>query len=98
MLGLDLRRLGTPDLTYRRLKVAVDGLRRADAEWSTTDHLLALIADHLAAANWQRGGKGPRPKPIKRPGYEPEHAGLKRHGGGGQLDMEQAREMFFRKD
>lgn len=41
------------------------------AEWSTTDHLLALVADLLAAANWQRGGgKGKRPKPIERPGVK----------------------------
>lgn len=38
------------------------------AEWSVTDHLLAAIAFHVAAANWQRGGgKGRRPKPIKPP-------------------------------
>lgn len=38
-------------------------------EWSAEVHLLALIADLLAGANWQRGGgKGPQPKPIGRPG------------------------------
>lgn len=35
--------------------------------WGVTDYLLAIIADHLAAANWQRSGKGRRPKPIQRP-------------------------------
>lgn len=39
--------------------------------WSTTDYLLAVVADALAIGNWQRsGGKGPRPKPITRPGKE----------------------------
>ena len=37
-------------------------------QWGTTDYLLALIADNLQAANWQRGGgKTPMPKPIERP-------------------------------
>lgn len=32
-------------------------------------HLLATVADLLAGANWQRAGsKGPKPKPIQRPG------------------------------
>lgn len=39
-----------------------------DESWTTGEHLAALIADQLAAANWQRGGgKGTRPKPILRP-------------------------------
>lgn len=37
-------------------------------DWATTDYLLALIADQLAVANWQRTGKtSGRPKPIPRP-------------------------------
>lgn len=40
----------------------------AGDDWSRTDHLLALVHDQLAAANWQRaaGGKRkpPKPKPI----------------------------------
>lgn len=38
--------------------------------WSVTDYLLAIVADHLAMANWQRQGKkgAPKPKPIPRPG------------------------------
>lgn len=36
--------------------------------WSDTEYLLAAIVDVLAWANWQRGqGKGPKPKPIRRP-------------------------------
>lgn len=40
----------------------------AEDKWSRGDHLLALIVDQLAIANWQRtkaGAKGRnRPKPI----------------------------------
>lgn len=36
------------------------------ANWTLTEHLLALIHDQLAVANWQRAGgrKSKRPKPI----------------------------------
>lgn len=38
------------------------------ARWGIDTHLLATIVDVLAGANWQRGGgKGPKPKPVKRP-------------------------------
>ena len=41
--------------------------------WGLAEHLLAVIADALHGANWQRGGgKGKRPKPIPRPGVGPE--------------------------
>lgn len=43
---------------------AVGGAR---ATWSTTEYMLANVVDALNAANWQRAGKGPRPKPVKRP-------------------------------
>lgn len=39
-----------------------------EAVWSTHEHLLAHILDATRAGNWQRAGKGPKPKPIKRPG------------------------------
>ena len=43
-----------------------------DAEWGLTDHLLALVIDTTQIGNWQRsGGKGSKPKPIKRPGSGP---------------------------
>lgn len=68
-------------LSLRRLDVLVrnmpDGSATARAihgevvEWGATEHLLALVADLLAQANWQRqGDKGkPAPKPVDRPGY-----------------------------
>jgi hypothetical protein len=37
--------------------------------------LLAIVADRLAAANWQRGGgKGRKPEPIPRPGIRAKAA------------------------
>lgn len=42
------------------------------ATWTLTDHLLAAAVDTLRAANWQRGGKGARPKPLARPGINAE--------------------------
>lgn len=42
------------------------------AAWTLTDHLLAMTVDVLRSANWQRGGKGPRPKPLPRPGAAAE--------------------------
>jgi hypothetical protein len=50
-----------------------------DFGWFRQEQLLALIADHLAAGNWQRGGgkksKMPYPKPIERPGTRPTRFG-----------------------
>lgn len=48
-----------------------------DSDWTTTNQLLALIADHLAIANWfqtKDGEKGKnRPKQIPRPGVKGEN-------------------------
>jgi hypothetical protein len=64
------------------------------ADWSVTDQLLALIADLLAAANWQRGGgKGTRPKPLPRPGAAEEG---RRFGGGTVMSLQDARNHFKR--
>lgn len=41
--------------------------------WLRSEVLLATLIDTVRAGNWQRGGgKGPRPKPIKIPGYGPK--------------------------
>lgn len=44
------------------------------AEWSVTDHLLAAVVDHLAAANWMfasvnsdEGEQPDHPEPVPRP-------------------------------
>lgn len=42
-----------------------------DAPWNLTNLLLASVVDTLNLANWQRGGKGKRPRPIPRPGTKP---------------------------
>lgn len=52
-------------------------MSRAEAddgfEWTITDHLLASAIDALHTANWQRGGNAAnRPKPLPRPGSQPE--------------------------
>lgn len=44
-----------------------------DAIWTLEAQLLALLADILNVANYQRGGgKGVKPKPVERPGVRPE--------------------------
>lgn len=55
---------------------ALTGVHPA-TRWTVTDYLVAVVADQLAVANYQRfkasGGKGgTKPKPIPRPGDEPE--------------------------
>lgn len=76
-LGLRLRWLGTERLTWNDLRAIASqagprsAIGRALSEgWEVTDYLLAIIADHLAMANWQRQGKRgvPKPRPIPRPG------------------------------
>lgn len=81
-LGLRLRWLGVPgrSFNWRDLRAIValsppdSALRRVtEGEgWTRTDHLLALVVDHLAVANWQRQRKkgSTRPKPLKRPGMK----------------------------
>jgi hypothetical protein len=80
-LGLRLRQLGTGALSWGDLR---DYVRYGNTEtalalethgstvlWGVTDHLLAVVADALHNANWQRGGgKGSKPQPIPRPGVE----------------------------
>ncbi|MFB6392637.1 hypothetical protein [Polymorphospora lycopeni] len=46
-----------------------------DAHLRPGDHLLAHVANLIAAGNWQRGGgKGQRPKPIKLGGGKSQRA------------------------
>ncbi|WP_433434505.1 hypothetical protein [Nonomuraea sp. CA-141351] len=46
-----------------------------EADWSTAEHLLAIIGDRIAANTWlfaevhkAKGAKNPEPEPIPRPG------------------------------
>jgi len=42
------------------------------ARWGTAEYLMAIIADILNLANWQRSGRKGRkkPQPLPRPGME----------------------------
>lgn len=103
-LGLDINRIGSPDLDWRRLKAVVrylpptSALHRsmygAQAEWGVTEHLLASAVDALRGANWQRsGGKGKRPEPIPRPGDEDKR---KKRYGTASIPLEEAKAFFDR--
>ena len=67
------------DITWRELRVflahvpADSATARAvhgeAAAWGLAEHLLAAVVDVLQFANYQRaGGKGRKPRPVKRPG------------------------------
>ncbi|MFE5856641.1 hypothetical protein ACFQ61_25970 [Streptomyces sp. NPDC056500] len=73
-------------LSSRRLSVLIEHLPRDSsvnralhgeaAEWSVTDHLLAAVVDHLAAANWlftsvHSDDPPDPPDPVPRPGSAP---------------------------
>ena len=64
-----------------------------DSDWSTTNQLLAMVADHLAVANWfqtKDGQKGKnRPKQIPRPGVRDEEETT--YGKGTSMSMDEAR-------
>lgn len=79
-LGLRLRWLGTPQLTWGDLLAIIRqgpnttalfrALNPEDHLWGLPELLLAEIADGERAAVWQRGGgkRKDRPEPIPRPG------------------------------
>jgi hypothetical protein len=97
-LGLRFDWLGTEALSWRDLWVIVNqspqgsaldrAMRPDEALWGLPEQLLAHIADQLADANWQRGGKGNRPERLPRPGVTPS---TKTHGKA-PLPMEEMRE------
>lgn len=70
--------LVTGALTWRRLGHLLAALPRDsalagellgdDAPWDLSTHLLAGIVDALHVANYQRVGKGPKPRRLPRPG------------------------------
>ena len=65
-----------------------------DSDWNTTNQLLAMVADHLAVANWfqtKDGQKGKnRPKQIPRPGVRDEEETT--YGNGTRMTIAEARE------
>lgn len=65
-----------------------------DYHWGLPEQLLAIIADALHGANWQRaqGAPSERPKPIPRPGIEqPKQIGRT------AVSIEEAQERLARK-
>lgn len=84
-LGLRLRQLGEDHFTWGDLGVIVRQAPRSSAlygslypdqaQWGMPEQLMALMADNLAVANWQRGGgkRADYPEPITRPGVEPKN-------------------------
>ncbi len=43
--------------------------------WTAEVDFMAAILHTLQLANWQRAGKGPQPKPVKRPDDKPKRKG-----------------------
>ena len=85
-LGFRLDWLASEALSWRDLLVIVrqappgSAVARAiepeRSEWGLSEQLLALVADYLAWIQWSKTEDGEknrrRPKPIPRPGVEPE--------------------------
>lgn len=61
------------------------------AEWGATEHLLATAVDVLQMANWQRQGKGARPKPLPRPGAKDQAVRM-----GKSRPLSETRDLFDR--
>lgn len=48
-------------------------LTDGDSRWGIAEQIQAATFDAIQGGNWQRGGgKGPRPKPMERPGLRPD--------------------------
>lgn len=89
-LGLRWRDVGSPQTSWRDVWAAVKStpptsplyvsIFGADSLWSLDSYLLALVADLLQGANYQRGGgKGKKPKPLPRPGTKAKKS-VNHHG------------------
>lgn len=99
--GQRLRRIGVDDFTNDDLEVIIRHSQRtselfkklhpAEALWSHTDHLLALIYDKLAEHNWMISEDGRkrvrRPKPLPRPGIQSDDE--TKHYRGKPIPMDQ---------
>ena len=61
-------------VTYSDPSSAVYRALNPEWEWDLTNQLLAYLIDHQQMMAWAEGGKkGPRPKPIPRPGVSDKH-------------------------
>lgn len=97
-LGLRLDWLGSERLSWRDLWVVVQQRPTASAlsraiepdavTWGLSEQLIAAAVDTLRIANWQRGEakRSQFPKPISRPGVEPEFEVI---GSGAGLPMDE---------
>lgn len=85
-MGLRLRWVGdgTDRLSWRDLIVLTrhpktdsslsEQVTGGESQWGLQEHLQASLFDAVQAIIWQNsGGKGPRPKPLPRPGQS-EHS------------------------
>lgn len=56
-------------VSYASPSMAIYRVLNPDWEWDLTNQLLAYLIDHQQMQAWGEGGrKGPKPKPIPRPG------------------------------
>lgn len=58
-----------------------------DYAWGLSEQLLAALFDAAQIGNWQRASdpRAPRPKPLQRPGIEPESKTI----GGGAVSIDE---------
>ncbi|GAA2618732.1 hypothetical protein SMC26_40290 [Actinomadura fulvescens] len=91
------------DITWRQLRVFLEhvpldsatarSVHGEAAVWGMPEQLLAAVVDVLNWANYQRGGgKGNRPRPVKRPGDGRRTT----HYGRTHLSSEQAIDLLAR--
>jgi len=59
--------------------------------WTAETDFMAAILHTLQLANWQRAGKGPQPKPIKRPDDRHDR------GRGGKYEPQSAADLAERR-
>lgn len=106
-LGLRLRQLGTPELTWRDLFVIcrqsprTSALFRAlapeEAPWGMAEHLLAEAVYALRIGNWMQTDDAAkrrshtRPKPIPRPGVQDDTVERKTFGKGDAVPIDAMR-------
>lgn len=102
--GLRLRDFPSDHLTWADMLAIVENAPRTSAiarsvdrekaEWSTTDYLLAMIADAQAWLVWAKTEDGAknrnRPKPLPRPGVtDPSVEAETRHFGGDPIPLDE---------
>lgn len=100
--GLRLRWVGSDSLAWHELYAVIKNLGHGTAfhryhnpehqEWDIYAMLLADVVDTLRAANWQRANdrKSNYPKPIPRPGVEPDTQKF----GGKPVSIEEMNELL----